>query len=99
MTYRISMMTYRILMMTYRILMVTYRLLITWPIRASEGGTKGPSDIYKIIKMIMARNYNPVIVFNFSKRECEASALEMSSLAFNNDFRKGDSFKNIHQCY
>ncbi|KAI9849570.1 MAG: ATP-dependent RNA helicase mtr4 [Thelocarpon superellum] len=53
-----------------------------------KGGTKGPSDIYKIVKMIMLKNYNPVIVFSFSKRECEAYALQMSSIAFNDDSEK-----------
>lgn len=45
----------------------------------------GPSDIYKITKMIMVKNYNPVIVFAFSKRECEGLALQMSKLEFNTD--------------
>ncbi|KAK9370626.1 rRNA-processing arch domain-containing protein [Lipomyces kononenkoae] len=49
---------------------------------------KGPSDIYKIVKMIMTKNYNPVIVFSFSKRECEALALQMSKLDFNEDEEK-----------
>ncbi|KAL1941621.1 hypothetical protein VTO73DRAFT_7060 [Trametes versicolor] len=44
---------------------------------------KGSSDIQKIIKMIMLKNYNPVIVFAFSKRECEALALTLSKLEFN----------------
>lgn len=43
----------------------------------------GPSDISKIIKMIMQKNYNPVIVFAFSKRECEALALTLSKFEFN----------------
>ena len=33
--------------------------------------------------MIMLKNYNPVIVFAFSKRECEALALSMSKMEFN----------------
>ncbi|GAO48543.1 putative ATP dependent RNA helicase [Saitoella complicata NRRL Y-17804] len=53
--------------------------------KSGKGGTKGPSDIYKIVKMIMLKNYNPVIVFSFSKRECEALALQMSKIDFNND--------------
>ncbi|KII85594.1 hypothetical protein PLICRDRAFT_44920 [Plicaturopsis crispa FD-325 SS-3] len=48
------------------------------------GDKKGPSDISKIIKMIMLKNYNPVIVFAFSKRECEALALTLSKFEFNN---------------
>ncbi|KAL1849049.1 ATP-dependent RNA helicase mtr4 [Paecilomyces lecythidis] len=54
----------------------------------NKGGTQGPSDIYKIVKMIMLKNYNPVIVFSFSKRECESGALQMSKLAFNDDSEK-----------
>ncbi|TFK24097.1 antiviral helicase [Coprinopsis marcescibilis] len=44
----------------------------------------GPSDISKIIKMIMVKNYNPVIVFSFSKRECEGYALTLSKFEFTN---------------
>lgn len=43
----------------------------------------GPSDIYKIVKMIMLKKYNPVIVFAFSKKECESLALKMAKLEFN----------------
>ena len=32
--------------------------------------------------MIMTKNYNPVIVFAFSKRETEGLALQMSKLEF-----------------
>ncbi|KAF8976680.1 ATP-dependent RNA helicase mtr4 [Entomortierella lignicola] len=53
--------------------------------RGKKGGTSGPSDIYKIIKMILVKNYHPVIVFSFSKRECEALALQMSKLDFNDE--------------
>ncbi|KAJ9642547.1 ATP-dependent RNA helicase mtr4 [Coniosporium tulheliwenetii] len=56
--------------------------------RLNKGGNKGPSDIYKIVKMIMMKNYNPVIVFSFSKRECENLALQMSQLAFNDESEK-----------
>jgi len=44
---------------------------------------KGPTDIYKIVRMIMERNYQPVIIFAFSKRECESLGLQMSKLDFN----------------
>ncbi|MCJ1390455.1 ATP-dependent RNA helicase mtr4 [Xylographa bjoerkii] len=56
--------------------------------RLNKGGTKGPSDIYKIVKMIMLKNYNPVIVFSFSKNMCEAYALQMSNLTFNDESEK-----------
>lgn len=51
-----------------------------------KGGNKdGKSDIYKIVKMIWIKKYNPVIVFSFSKRDCESLALKMSKLDFNTD--------------
>ncbi|KAI5359996.1 Putative helicase, rRNA-processing arch domain, P-loop containing nucleoside triphosphate hydrolase [Septoria linicola] len=57
--------------------------------KTNKGGRKdGPTDIYKIVKMIMMKNYNPVIVFSFSKRECENYALQMSQLAFNDESEK-----------
>ncbi|KAK0337891.1 ATP-dependent RNA helicase mtr4 [Friedmanniomyces endolithicus] len=57
--------------------------------KTNKGGKKdGPTDIYKIVKMIMMKNYNPVIVFSFSKRDCENYALQMSQLAFNDDSEK-----------
>jgi ATP-dependent RNA helicase DOB1 len=56
--------------------------------KINKGGNQGPSDIFKIVRMIMLKNYNPVIVFSFSKRECEAGALQMSKLTFNDDSEK-----------
>lgn len=45
----------------------------------------GPSDITKIIKMIMSKNLHPVIVFSFSKKDCEALAMQVSRMDFNTD--------------
>jgi ATP-dependent RNA helicase DOB1 len=55
--------------------------------KTRKGGAMkgGVSDIYKIVKLIMSRNLNPVIVFAFSKRECEALAMQMSKLDFNTE--------------
>ncbi|EDO17207.1 hypothetical protein Kpol_1035p20 [Vanderwaltozyma polyspora DSM 70294] len=53
---------------------------------SSKGDAKG--DIYKIVKMIWKKKYNPVIVFSFSKRDCEELALKMSKLDFNSDDEK-----------
>lgn len=39
--------------------------------------------MFKIVKMIMERNFQPVIIFSFSKKECEAYALQVSKLDFN----------------
>ena len=56
--------------------------------KLNKGSTKGPSDIYKIVKMIMLKSYNPVIVFSFSKNHCESYALQMSNLTFNDESEK-----------
>ncbi|KAI9048712.1 hypothetical protein LZ554_007543 [Drepanopeziza brunnea f. sp. 'monogermtubi'] len=57
--------------------------------KTNKGGVNDDkNDIYKIVRMIMVKHYNPVIVFSFSKRECEAYALKMSSLAFNDEAEK-----------
>ncbi|PSR97319.1 rRNA-processing arch domain-domain-containing protein [Coniella lustricola] len=52
------------------------------------GGADSQSDISKIIKMIMKKSFHPVIVFNFSKRECEAMALQISHMTFNTPSEK-----------
>ena len=49
---------------------------------------KEGSDCFKIVNMIMERNFAPVIIFSFSKKECEAYALQMSKLDFNNKDEK-----------
>ena len=46
-------------------------------------GKQSGSNVFKIVKMIMERNYAPVIIFSFSKKECEGYALQMSKLDFN----------------
>ncbi|CAA7047412.1 unnamed protein product [Microthlaspi erraticum] len=46
------------------------------------------SDIFKLVKMIIQRQYDPVILFSFSKKECEALAMQMSKLVLNNDDEK-----------
>lgn len=60
--------------------------------RGKTGGMsakkKVGSDVYRIVKLIMERQYDPVIVFSFSKRECEAYALLMAKLDFNSDEEK-----------
>ncbi|KAK0669986.1 putative ATP dependent RNA helicase [Cercophora samala] len=41
------------------------------------------ADIAKIIRMIVKKKFQPVIVFNFSKRDCEQMALKSSHMKFN----------------
>ena len=53
-------------------------------------GSKEGTNVYKLIKMVMERNLAPVIVFSFSKKECEAYALQMAKLDFNTGKRAQD---------
>lgn len=68
--------------------------------RGRRGGIKGGeagSSCFKIIKMIMEKNFSPVVVFSFSKKECEFYALQMSKLDFNSNEEKklvGEVFQN-----
>lgn len=52
----------------------------------------GPSNVFKIVKMIMERNFQPVIIFSFSKKDCEAYALQMTKLDFNTGTDKSSLF-------
>lgn len=63
--------------------------------RKAKGGPPGGNakkkvgtDVYRIVKLIMERQYDPVIIFSFSKRECEQYALLMSKLDFNTEEEK-----------
>lgn len=53
--------------------------------RGRRGGNQGGGDtnIFKIVKMIMERQFAPVIIFSFSKKECEIYAMQMAKLDFN----------------
>nr|XP_055064870.1 exosome RNA helicase MTR4 [Misgurnus anguillicaudatus] len=72
-----------------------------WDPKGRKGGTKGPSNVFKIVKMIMERNFQPVIIFSFSKKECEAYALQVAKLDFNTDDEKKlveEVFNNAIDC-
>lgn len=56
--------------------------------KINKGGEQGRSDLFKIVHMIMRKSFNPVIVFSFSKRECESGALQLQKLSFNDDSEK-----------
>lgn len=58
-------------------------------------GNDSKGDIFKIVKMIWQKRYNPVIVFSFSKRDCESLAMKMTSIDFNED----DEKKSIEQIF
>jgi ATP-dependent RNA helicase DOB1 len=50
---------------------------------------QGPgSDIFKLVVMAMSRGYDPLIVFSFSKRECETLALSLNALDLNSNDEK-----------
>ncbi|XP_050304302.1 exosome RNA helicase MTR4 [Anthonomus grandis grandis] len=55
--------------------------------KGRKGGIAGKNpaetDIFKVVKMIMERNFAPVIIFSFSKKECEVYATQMAKLDFN----------------
>ena len=51
------------------------------------------SNCFKIVKMILERKFAPVIVFSFSKKDCEAYAMQMTKL----DFNTGRSLFTIEQ--
>ena len=53
--------------------------------RQAHGADGGQSDIFKIVKMIADKQFEPCIVFAFSKRETESLALQMAKLNFNSD--------------
>ncbi|EXC12829.1 Superkiller viralicidic activity 2-like 2 [Morus notabilis] len=55
---------------------------------ARERAASGGSDIFKIVKMIMERKFQPVIIFSFSRRECEQHAMSMAKLDFNTQEEK-----------
>lgn len=57
--------------------------------RGHKGGFKNQeSNCFKIVKMIQERKFSPVIVFSFSKKDCEAYAMQMTKLDFNTDEEK-----------
>lgn len=56
--------------------------------RGRKGGMKDDSNILKVIRTIMERSLAPVIVFSFSRKECEAYALQISKLEFNSPEEK-----------
>lgn len=55
------------------------------------GKVSEQSDIFKLVKMIIQRQYDPVIIFSFSKRECEFLAMQMAKMDLNDDDEKGNT--------
>ena len=51
-----------------------------WQKGIVAGKSSEESDIFKMVKMIIQRQYDPVILFSFSKRECEFLAMQVVNL-------------------
>ena len=59
--------------------------------KRAKGGAKGGdllAGLQRIIKLIMARNLNPVIIFSFSKKDCEKFALALNREDYTDDVEK-----------
>mmetsp|Transcript_24712 Transcript_24712/g.36895 ORF Transcript_24712/g.36895 Transcript_24712/m.36895 type:complete len:901 (+) Transcript_24712:1150-3852(+) len=57
--------------------------------RSSGGGGKnGHTDLHRIVKLVMERNLNPVIIFSFSKKDCERYALELNREDYTDEIEK-----------
>jgi len=59
--------------------------------KRGSGGKKGGDQLtglQRIIKLIMARNLNPVIIFSFSKKDCERFALALNREDYTDDVEK-----------
>lgn len=59
-----------------------------WQKSLVTGRVGEESDIFKMVKMIIQRQYDPVICFSFSKRECEFLAMQMAKMDLNEDDEK-----------
>ncbi|XP_071715800.1 DExH-box ATP-dependent RNA helicase DExH9 [Rutidosis leptorrhynchoides] len=59
-----------------------------WQKGLVNGKAVEDSDIFKMVKMIIQRQYDPVIIFSFSKRECEFLAMQMAKMDLNEDDEK-----------
>jgi ATP-dependent RNA helicase DOB1 len=56
--------------------------------KKKKKGKKELSDLNRIVKLVMERGLNPVIVFSFSKKECEKYALDLNKEDYNDDNEK-----------
>jgi ATP-dependent RNA helicase DOB1 len=55
----------------------------------------GESNCFKVVRTIMEKDLAPVIIFSFSKKDCEAYALQMSKL----DFNTGEEKKLVEEVF
>eukprot|EP00890_Picochlorum_soloecismus_P006631 jgi/Picsp_1/793/NSC_04282-R1_superkiller viralicidic activity 2-like 2 len=60
-----------------------------------NGVNKEPSDVFKLISMVIERNLDPIIIFSFSKNECEALAEQLGGMEINSSEEK----EMVHAIY
>lgn len=53
-----------------------------------KGGKSNVGDLEKLVRMCQDRGYLPVIVFSFSRRECEANAVALKRMDLTDDDEK-----------
>jgi ATP-dependent RNA helicase DOB1 len=53
-----------------------------------KGGNSPFKDLFRIVKLVVERNLNPVIVFSFSKKDCERYALALHQEDYTDDVEK-----------
>ncbi|MCP9263772.1 Superkiller viralicidic activity 2-like 2 [Dirofilaria immitis] len=56
--------------------------------RGKKGGTTGVPHVVNIVRTLKERDMIPVIIFSFSRKECEAYATQMTNLDFNTEDEK-----------
>jgi ATP-dependent RNA helicase DOB1 len=56
--------------------------------KTKKGGKGTFSDLHRIVKLIMERSLNPVIIFSFSKKDCERFALQLNQEDYTDDVEK-----------
>lgn len=56
--------------------------------KKQKGNSSGGVDLNKLIKLIMEKKLDPVIIFSFNKRDIEAYAMSMVKFDFNTSKEK-----------
>ena len=56
--------------------------------KPTAGHGQGGSGCYRLVKMVSERDLTPVIVFSFSRKDCEAYGIEAAKMDFNTDEEK-----------
>ncbi|KAK8791086.1 hypothetical protein WA158_005717 [Blastocystis sp. Blastoise] len=63
--------------------------------KRSQKMKKNTSDIIRIISMVMEKNLDPVIVFSFSKKDCETYSVQLAKM----DFTTEEEKQSIQEIY